>query len=183
MKRVMLVIVFVLTMIVGYPVLAQEATEVAVETPVVAVTEEVPNVVFPEVTIINEFPQEEETPQEEVVTWPSIGAMISIVVGVVALIVAFIAWRRDHPNASVAESDAKLSELIEARREDRVWMDKVEKSYQQIAESHQQIIQSLVDSLEYISTLTPVKSDDALTKLIKDIQEEGTDTPPEPPQS
>lgn len=160
MMKKLAILLFILMMAV--PVFAQETTE----TPII-----------PEVTIVNELPSPVE---EEVNSWATIGKAAVILTGVLALGLAFISWRNSNPNASIEETDEKLSELVRARRQDREWMEKLERGYQDMLEHNKNIIDSLAETIRYISTITPIKTDDELADLIEDIQSPGSNLPEEP---
>jgi hypothetical protein len=180
MKKIFIALM-VMLLFVAVPAFAQDVTEV----PTVDTVEEVvetptPEVIVPDIIVVNPPATDDgDVPDNQVVTWTGVGTLLAIAAGVVGAVLGFIGWRKANPEGDV---DTKVSELIDARRLDRVWMEKLETVYQERDQSQKDAIETLSETLRYVATLTGLRFDDKLSELIEDIQEPGDgSTPPESP--
>lgn len=109
--------------------------------------------------------------------------LIAIVLALVGLIVGIAAFLRAHPNATPAALDAEVVRLLAERQADREFVGRLERAYQTSGTFQKQALDTLAGALRVLAPLTPVKTDDALAKLLDDIltpDAEG-DTQPMPP--
>lgn len=100
-------------------------------------------------------------------------AILGIVVGIVALVVAIAAFLRANPNATPAALDTEVARLVAEKQSDREWVTRVETAYQTSGQFQRQALETVAGVVRILAPLTPGKADDALDKLLDDIQTPG----------
>lgn len=158
MIRQMVLILILLTLCV-MPTLAQETTESPpINTPIMVVPAPVVAAPLPTPDILS----------------LTLGELIGIVVGLGALGVGLgkILWDANQ-NPGGASVDTRLTERVDIARNDREWIERLERAYALGGLQSKTAIDALTSVLTTIAPLTGLKADDALLRILKDVQQPG----------
>lgn len=69
--------------------------------------------------------------------------------------------------------DSSLSLQLQQRQENRDYMDKMERAFQQTSIGNQRTIESLTGLIRLIAPMIPIKADTALVEFLEDVQTPG----------
>ena len=107
---------------------------------------------------------------------------IGIVMGIVALFVAFgkILWDANQ-NPGGPSIDARLTEQVNTAHNDREWIERLERAYALGGMQSTRAVDALAGVLSNIAPLTGLKLDDAVLKLLRDVQKPGEEDAEGPP--
>jgi len=119
----------------------------------------------------------------------TLGELLSILIGSAVLLggIGKILWDGNQPGQPGI--DARLTTQVGAAQADREWIDRLERAYALGGISSKAAIDALTGVLANIAPWTPIKVDDAVLRLLKDVQQSGVQaeeiieqpTPPLPP--
>lgn len=106
----------------------------------------------------------------------TIGELIGIVLGLGALGVAVgkILWDGNQPGQPTV--DQRLTARVDVAHSDREWIERLERAYMLGGSNTQRLVDAFTGVLTNVSPLTGVKVDDALLRLLKDVQQPGQPT-------
>lgn len=132
---------------------------------------------FPSLSVMA---QELQSSSQPVVSL-DLGDIFSILVGLAGLVFGIVALVITAVRSGKS-ADAGVTAEFERRQRDREWMERNERAYQLASEERKQMFQFVTGALDLFSRLSPWKGDDALTRLLKDIEKPGPDPtlPPAP---
>lgn len=99
---------------------------------------------------------------------------------VVALVISIVAFLRAHPDATPAAVDTEAALRLQELQHNREFVARLEQAYQQQSVVFQGAFDTLTSLFKLIAPLTPIKTDDAVSGLLEDIQKPGDPIPHEP---
>lgn len=108
--------------------------------------------------------------------------IIGLAIVVVVAAVLFVVWLVAR-QPSAAQADALVQAQIEALQGNRQAMAALEKAHTEANATVRQTLYVLEKLAGAVSPLTPIRADDALLKLLRDIQTPGAPTPPDSTQA
>lgn len=108
------------------------------------------------------------------------GDVVAILVAVVSLVFGVVGFMRRYPNATPAQLDSEAARLLQERQQDRENMARLEAAYARQSDAYRTAFDTLAGFFRLIAPLTPIKTDDAASDLLTDIQTPG-DVPTPPP--
>jgi len=98
-----------------------------------------------------------------------------------ALILGVIAFMRAHPDATPQQFDENTAARLAELQLNRDFMARLETAYQQQNTVFQGAFNTLTEFVKLVAPLTPIKSDDELSKFLGDVKTPGDPAAPIPP--
>lgn len=148
-------LIFMLTLILSAPALAQESTQ---EPGSIA---------------------QEQPPEDGIALSGLILPIIAVLVVVVGIL-GFLWGKINGTNTDPRSPDQYATERLQLLQMNREAMTAQERAYQQASRTQQQAIDALTGVVRFVAPMTPFKSDDALGNYLEDLRKTGPPAPPQP---
>lgn len=99
--------------------------------------------------------------------------IIITVIALAGLVIGIISFMRHNPQATPAALDAEVARRVADLQADRPAIDRLETAYLTTGDMQRHALDTLADVLKTIAPYTGLKFDDALAKLLDDVQKAG----------